>query len=197
MVWVPAYWHTWGWTNFLLLCDLAVFISVWAFWRGSALLLSSQAVSMLLVGILWAADAASFSLARWHIIGGTNYLWDARFPLLVRLLSIYHVALPATLVWALRRTGYDPRGWKLQSALAAVITVLSRFGDPAKNLNFAFREPLFGQQWGPAPVHLAIVLIVVIFGIYWPTHRLLARWIPPARSKPSGRPLEAGQGLAP
>src|ERR1700683_1847841 len=34
-VWIPAYWHAWGWQNFLHFCDVAVFLSCACLWsRG-------------------------------------------------------------------------------------------------------------------------------------------------------------------
>jgi hypothetical protein len=61
--------------------------------------------------------------------------------------------------------------------------VISRFGDPEKNPNAAFRDPLFGQTWGPVPAHLALILAVLILVIYWPTHRILLRTLPSAEEK--------------
>jgi hypothetical protein len=177
-VWVPAYAITWGWWNFILLCDIAVILTCVALWRGNSLLLSSQAVSAIVVNLLWTLDLACRVAFGRHLIGGTEYMWDARFPLWVRLLSLFHVFWPVLLVWAVRHVGYDRRGFAFQSALAAVVMVVSRFGDPVKNPNAAFRDPLFGQTWGPVPAHLALMLVVLILVIYWPTHRILLRTMP-------------------
>ncbi len=187
-VWAPAYAVVWGWSNLLLLCDLAVFLTCVGLWRGSALLLSSQAVSSIVVDVLWSLDVASRLLFAEHLIGGTEYMWDAQFPLWVRLLSLFHVVWPVLLVWALRRVGYDPRGFWLQSGLAVVVLGVSRLVDPAKNLNFAFRDPILNRSWGPAPIHLALTLVALVLLLYWPTHQVLLRTVPrsdargPARS---------------
>ncbi|MBI3406708.1 MAG: hypothetical protein HY046_14740 [Acidobacteria bacterium] len=185
IVWVPAYWHTWGCENFLLLCDLAVFLTCFGLLTGNSLLLSSQAVSMAFIGALWALDLLSYGIIGKHIIGGTGYLWDPQYPLWVRALSVYHILLPVIAIWALRRVGYDKRGWRLQSALAIVITIASRWGDPAKNLNFAFTDPIFQRAWGPAPAHLAFILVVLIFAIYYSTHVMLGRFLPVRHQVPA------------
>ena len=178
-VWLPAYWVVWGWSNFLHLCDVTVILTCVGLWRGSALLLSSQAVASIIVDLAWSVDVAWRLLFAKHLIGGTEYMWDARFPLWVRLLSGFHVFWPALVLWALGRVGYDRRGWALQSAIAAVLLVASRLVAPGQNINFAFRDPLFGRAWGPAPVHLAVILLGLVVIIYWPTHRALARLFPP------------------
>ena len=58
-IWIPAYWHTWGAANFLHLCDIAVILACIGVWTNSALLISSQAVSSLLVDAAWILDAGS------------------------------------------------------------------------------------------------------------------------------------------
>ena len=174
-VWLPAYWAVWGWANFLHICDVTVVLTCAGLWFGNALLLSSQAIASIVVDLAWTLDIASRLLFGKHLIGGTEYMWDARFPLWVRLLSLFHIVWPVLVVWAVRRVGYDRRGWLLQSGIAAVLLVLSRQVQPALNINFAFRDPLFHRAWGPAPVHLAVILLGLVVIIYWPTHLVLGR----------------------
>lgn len=182
-VWAPAYGIVWGWRNFLLLCDLAVFLTCLGLWRGSALLLSSQAVSSIVVDALWSLDVTWRLVFAKHLIGGTEYMWDSLYPLWVRLLSLFHVVWPALLIWALRRVGYDRRGFWLQSGVAAAALVVSRLLDPARNLNFAFRDPLLNRSWGPAPMHLALTFAALVLAVYWPTHQVLLRTLPSANTR--------------
>jgi Zn-dependent protease len=121
-----------------------------------------------------------------HLVGGTEYMWDSRFPLFVRLLSLFHVFMPVVLLWSLRRVGYDRRGWKLQSAILAGLLVSSRLCDPALNLNYAFSDPIFHRAWGPAPVHVAVMFVAIVAIFYWPTHLFLA-WIFPAARETESR----------
>jgi len=111
LVWVPAYWVHNGPANFLWFCDLASFVLAAALWMESALLVSSQAVGVLLVQVLWTVDVAARLLLGFHPIGGTQYMFDPARPLWVRLLSLFHVAMPVLLVWGLWRLGYHRRGW--------------------------------------------------------------------------------------
>jgi hypothetical protein len=182
-VWFPTYAAFWGFGNFVQLCDLAVFLTVASVWTGSALLLSSQAVGSLVINFIWVLDVASRLVTGHHLIGGTEYMWDARYPLWVRLLSLYHVAVPVVLLWAVRRKGYDPRGWLLQAAISVPVLIVSRLLDPARNLNFAHVDPILHISFRPAPLHLAIILFSLIAVIYWPTHQILLRAFPPAASR--------------
>ena len=153
---------------------------------GSALLVSSQAVSSLMVDLAWDLDLLWRLLFGHHLIGGTEYMWDARYPLWVRLMSLFHVVWPPLVIGVLRRLGYDSRGFALQCAIASVVFVGSRFVLPGENLNYAFRDPFFHRSWGPAPVHLGLTLAVLFAAVYWPTHRLL-RWIAPQRAEPGAQ----------
>jgi hypothetical protein len=173
LVFVTAYWRTYGPANLLQLCDVAVILTCWGLWRGSSLLLSSQALSSLVVDVAWVLDLLwRLALGR-HLIGGTEYMWDAQFPLAVRAMSLFHVVWPVLLVWGVRRVGYDRRAWLVQSLVALALLVASRFVMPQANLNFAQADPFFHRQVGPAPVHLALTWLVLITVVYWPTHRVL------------------------
>ncbi len=183
LVWVPTYWRVWGPVNFLFLCDIAAGLTCIGLWTSNSLLLSSQAISSLLIDFAWGLDVAWRLFFGRHLIGGTEYLFDARFPLWVRLLSLFHLFLPFLLLWALHRVGYNRRGWALQSAIAPIVLVLTRIAStPEKNINFAFTDPFFHRAWGPAPVHLAVTSLFLICVVYLPTHLLLSRMFPPLQN---------------
>jgi hypothetical protein len=140
-------------------------------------LLSSQAVSVIVIDGLWALDAGARLVTGRHLIGGTEYMWDVRYPLAVRLMSLFHAVWPFLLVWSLRRVGYDRRGLYVQIGVAALIFVLSRLvGDPVRNHNYVFRDPFFGETWGPAPGHLALMFVVLVVAVYLPTDWVLRCW---------------------
>ena len=174
-IWVAVYWRAWGAWNFLHLCDIAVILTLIGLWSNSRLLISSQAVSSLLADAAWALDAGwRYFLGR-HLLGGTEYLFDPRHPLWLRLLSLYHLLIPPLLLWALHRTGYDRRGWGLQSAIALPVLIASRFASPRDNINFAFTDPFFHRAWAPAPAYLAVIFLLTVFAAYLPTHLVLKR----------------------
>ena len=177
-VWLPAYARAWGWANLLLWCDAAVILTCIGLWWGSGLLLSSQAVGTLGAGLLWGLDVGWRLAAGRHLFGGTEYMWDAHYPLWVRLLSLYHLALPVVLLWTLRKVGYDRRGLAAQSVIAAVLLGVSRFLPAGLNLNYAYRDPLLHRAWGPGPVHLAAIFLGLVVVVYLPAHGLLCRVFP-------------------
>jgi len=180
-VWVPAYAGGYGWANFLHLCDLAVILTCVGLWRGSPLLLSMQALSSLVVDVFWDLDLAFRAVSGRHLVGGTEYMWESRFPLALRLLSLFHVVWPPLLWWALRRVGYDRRALLAQSLLATVVLAVSRLVQPDANINFAVADPFLRRSWGPAPVHVGLTALVLAALVYGPTHVLLRRVMPPPR----------------
>jgi hypothetical protein len=176
VVWLPAYSRVWGWANLLHLCDVAVILTFVGIWLANPLLLSSQAVGSLAAGFFWILDAGWRLTTGRFLVGGTDYMWDARYPLWVRLLSTFHVGLPLVLLWTLRKVGYDRRALGFEAAIAAVLLIISRFLSAGLNMNYAYRDPLLHRAWGPAPAHLVTIFVPLVALIYWPTH-LLLRWV--------------------
>ncbi len=174
IVWLPAYFRVWGLANLLHLCDVAVILTFVGIWFANPLLLSSQAVSSLAAGFFWILDVGWRLTTGRFLVGGTDYMWDARYPLWVRLLSTFHIGLPSVLLWTLRKVGYDWRALGLQAAIAAALLIVSRFLSAELNMNYAYRDPVFHRAWGPAPAHLAMIFIPLVVLIYWPTHLLLS-----------------------
>lgn len=176
LVWLPAYFRVWGWANLLHLCDVAVILTFIGLWLGNPLLLSSQAVGSLMAGVFWISDVGWRLTTGRDLIGGTDYMFDHRYPLWVRLLSTFHVGLPIVLLWALRKVGYDRRALALQAVIAAVLLIAGRFLSADLNMNYAYQDPIWHRAWGPGPVHIVVTLVVLSAAIYWPTHLLLS-WV--------------------
>ena len=175
LVWGTSYAWIWGWDNFLHLCDIAVILTCVGIWRGSGLLISMQAVSSIVPALFWDVDFAWRLVSGNHLMGGTEYMWDSRFPLLVRWLSLFHVVWPLLLIWALGRVRYDKRALLWQTAFAVVVLAVSRCMRPEANLNFAWRDPFLHQALGPVWLHLLITASALVLCVYWPTHWLLTK----------------------
>ena len=190
LVWLPAYWAHYGPIVFLNLCDIAVILACVGLWRGSALLLSTQALSSLVIDAAWIVDLGWRAATGRHLVGGTEYMWDAAYAPWLRALSLFHVLLPVTLLYALRRVGYDRRALAVQSILAALVLAASRALGPEVNANFAFTDPIFGRSWGPAPLHLAAILAGLVL-VYGSTAVALRRAFPAAAAQREGEPSAA------
>jgi hypothetical protein len=174
--WIPIYLGQYGAQNFLFFCDIGNLLVMVGLWSESALLLSSQAVGLLVFQTLYVIDLASALVSGRHLIGGTEYMFDAGLPLYVRLLSLFHVATPPLLVWATWRLGYDRRGWKLQTLICWIVVTINYFWRPESDVNWA-RGPFFHEQHVmPGLVYLAGYLVVVPFVVYVPTHLALEWW---------------------
>ena len=184
-VYLPSYAVAYPLTNFLFLCNLSALLTAWALWRGGVLLLSSQAVGLPLIGAAWTIDVASRLVTGHHLIGGTEYMWDPRFPLFTRLLSLYHVGLPLAQMVALRRCGYDRRGYLVQSGIALGAVIAGRWCDPALNVNFAYADPFLKRAWGGAATHVALIVGALVLVVYPLAHLALTRVFPPPAERPS------------
>lgn len=177
LVYLPTYQTAYGTLNFLFLCNIGVILTAIGLIVRSRLLLSSQAVAAPVIALAWAIDAGWKVVGGEFLFGATAYMWDPSYPLFARLLSLYHLGWPLLLWWVLRRTGYDPRGWPLQMLVAALAMLAGRLLAPAAdNLNFAWIDPFFGRQLGPAPAHLLIcwgLLSVLAYGLtHWALRRV-------------------------
>lgn len=175
-VWVPVYAIYWGWRNFLALCDVGVALACLGVWRASPLLLSSQALPALTFGMLWTTDFGGRLATGKHLFGGTEYMLDRAVPMPVRLMSLFHVAMPVVLLRLVQRTGYDRRAWWWQSGLTLGVLAASRLvTGPEKNLNYAFKEPLLHRSFAPAALHVTLVWAFISTVIYLPAHVVLRR----------------------
>ncbi len=175
-VWIPLYWKQYGLQNFLFFCDIGNLLIGLALWLESPLIFSWQACGLLLFQTLYTIDLAGALLTGYHPFGGTEYMFDSGISLPVRLLSLFHVVIPPLLLWAIRRLGYDRRGWKLQTLTTWIIVPINYFWRPGFDVNWA-RGPFFREQHAmPGLVYLFGYLIVVPLTIYYPTHRVL-EWL--------------------
>jgi hypothetical protein len=192
-VWIPVYWVHSGPENFLWLCDVANFLIGLALWMESPLLISSQAVGVLFVQILWAGDYFGRLILGRHLIGGTEYMFDEAKPLYLRLFSLFHVAMPPLLLWAVKRLGYDRRGWRLQTAITWVLLPATwLLVGPDRNINWVWKP--FGKPQdllSPALYLLALCLLYPLL-LYLPTHLVLSRWAASPKTPPAARGSRSG-----
>ena len=175
IVWAPLYWRQYGAQNFLFFCDIGNVLIGIGLWLESALVFSWAACGVLLFQALYIIDLLGTLVTGRHLIGGTEYMFDPHVSLAIRLLSLFHVATPPLLLWAIGRVGYDPRGWRLQALMTWIVVPINYLWRPEEDVNWArglfFRE----QHIVPGPLYVAAYLVVVTLAVYWPTNLLLSR----------------------
>jgi hypothetical protein len=175
LVWAPIYCRQYGLQNFLFFCDIGNILIGIGLWRESRLIFSWVACGVLLFQSLYTVDLAGALLTAHHFIGGTEYMFDPGLPWIIRILSLFHVATPPLLLWAIWRLGYDRRGWKLQTLTAFVVVPINFFWRPEHDVNWA--RGLFFQQQHVVPgwIYLATYLVAMPLCVYFPTHLFLQR----------------------
>jgi len=181
--WAPSYALYFGPENFLWFCNLANFILAAGLWLESPLLVSWQAVSVLLVQILYVLDVAARFFLGFFLHGGTRFMFDESIPLEIRLLSLcMHAGTPPVLIFGLARLGYDRSALPFQVATTAVAIGVSFFGGPLRNINWSW-GPLFRQQQVVAPaLYLAIAVAGYTILLYLPAHLFFSRIWPRSRT---------------
>jgi hypothetical protein len=175
-VYTPLYWTHYGFQNLLFFCDLGNFFIAAALWWESRLIFSWQACGLLFFQTLYCIDLVAALVTGAHLIGGTEYMFDANLPIFLRLMSLFHLVTPPLLLWAVWRMGYDPRAWKFQTLTTWVVVPINHFWRPQYDVNWArglfFRE----QHMVPGWLYLLGYLLVVPMLVYWPSHLLLQWW---------------------
>jgi hypothetical protein len=174
-IWVPVYWRQYGTQNFLYFCDIGNVLIGIGLWLESPIIFSWVGSGLLVFQSLYTIDLVGAVLTGKHLIGGTEYMFDPHLPLVVRLLSLFHIATPPLLVWAIWRLGYNRRGWKLQTLTTWIVVTINFFWRPGQDVNWA-RGPFFHEQNAvPGWAYLIAYLVIVPLAIYLPTHLLLDR----------------------
>ncbi len=188
---IPVYWKTYGPTNFLYFCDIALIMTLFALWLESSLLVSAAAVGIVLPQALWAIDFIATGIG-WPLSGMTGYMYDDALPVHARFLSFFHFWLPFFLLWLLRRTGYDPKGLPLWTVIALVAVYICYFFLPAPpapannpglpvNVNYVYGfSDQAAQTWMPPLVWFFLLQAMLVGLIFLPSHWLLKRLYHPA-----------------
>lgn len=183
---VPIYLKDYGPTNFLYFCDIALLLTVPALWLESPLLASMAAVSILLLQLYWIVDFLAECVGL-PLAGMTAYMFDPQIPLFTRCLSFFHFWLPLFVFGLVWRLGYDRRAFPLWSALAVPLLLVCYFLMPPPpapadnpnlpvNINYVYGLGAQPQQMMPPLAYLGVMMVVLLVGVYWPTHLVLQRW---------------------
>jgi hypothetical protein len=170
-LWLPLHLVTYPASTLLWMCGYGNVLVVLGICVESRLILSWQAVALLVPQALYAAEAFA-RLVTGGRGSGTSYLFEPAVPFEVRALSFFHFLMPVLLVWAVGRVGYDKRALPVQ-LLAAVMVSLASL--PVGPINL-WCLPL-------AREHILAALVLAPLALHWPAHAVLVRTVPPRRAR--------------
>jgi hypothetical protein len=169
--------------------SIALVLTCVGLWLESRLVISMQAVGVLVLEFGYTVDFVVRVATGHHPIGLSVHFFDAEAsPWWVRAFSLFHLPLPWLLLWLLSRLGYDGRGWRLQTGLAwLLLPTCYLFTDPADNVNWVFGPDddewplLAGWRW------VALQMAILPLAVYLPTHAVLKRVFGTARDDASAQ----------
>ncbi len=172
---VPVYAVSWGWKNFLWFSDIALIATGVALWLESPLLASMMALAVLVPELVWNASYFGRLLFGVRATDLAGYMFDARKPLFVRALSLFHVVLPVVLLWMLHVLGYDARALIAQTLLAWIVLPLTYAVTTPQdeNINWVRGFDQQAQQRMPALAWLGLLMLAFPIVLYLPTHLAL------------------------
>lgn len=189
---VPFYWATYGPTNFLYFCDVALFLALIAVWTEKPHFASMPAVGILIPQALWVADFLGTLVGK-PLVGMTAYMFDEDLALFARGLSFFHFWLPFFLIYLVWRLGYDRRAFASWTVLAWGLILVCYFWLPAPpaspenpnlpvNVNYVYGlDEEAPQTWMDGRLWLLTMLVGLPVLIYLPTHLALAATFRPKR----------------
>lgn len=163
-LWLPLHLAAYPASTFLWWCAHGAVLTVIGLCLESRLIVSWQAVALLIPQTLYAAEASA-RLVTGRRGGGTSYLFDPAVPLETRALSLFHFGMPLLLVWAVRRLGYDRRALAVQVVAGTSISVASLAVGPINQ-----------WVWAWARAHPIITLFLSPMALWLPVHLWLRRY---------------------
>ena len=173
---IPIYWKQYGPANYLWFSDVALILLVPALWLESKLFFSALAVSVVLLELLWNVDFFVRLLTRSQLVGLSDYMFDSTISRSIRALSLFHVFLPAILIWYVYRLGYDSRAFVVQTFSAWVVLLLSFFlTKPKDNINWVYGFGKKPQTRLPKVIHLLLLMLGLPVLVYLPSLLVLKR----------------------
>ncbi len=171
---IPVYWVQYGPGNFLWFSDVALLLTVPALWLESALLASMICLAVGLLEIVWTIDFVVRLITRVSLIGLSRYMFNPRIPVVIRILSLFHIALAPLSLWMVYKLGYDGHALGGQTLLAWIVLPMSYWlTEPSENVNWVYGFRNKRQSFMPAPVYVGLLMVLFPVVIYFPTHLLL------------------------
>lgn len=182
---VPFYWITYGPTNFLYFCDVALFLGLASVWTEKPLFASMAAVGIIVPQAVWVVDFLG-TLIGHPVIGMTAYMFDSNLSLFARGLSFFHFWLPFFLIYLVWQLGYDRKALPYWTVLAWCLIVVCYLWLPAPpasaespntpvNVNYVYGlDEEAPQTWMSERAWMLTMLVGLPVFVYLPTHLAFA-----------------------
>lgn len=180
LTWLSSYFLQYPLTNFLWTCNIALTMTaVSVFVTRDSLGLSMALCLVVVPDVLWILDVLVRAITGTHLTGGTEYVFDASIPWLVRCVSFEHALLVPFLVYMLRRRGYDSRALIAVGILLPTVYYVTYYvSDPLLHTNWVWGLFASRQQWLPALIYPAIAATTFLLVFATPVHFAARRWLP-------------------
>lgn len=136
---IPVYWYHYGPQNFLWLSDIGLFLTAAALWTGQPLFMSVAALGILPLELTWCVDFLVDLFTNINLITLSDYMFDSSYPLYLRSISLFHLALPIVWISYLWQFGYEKKAIWYMLGLFWVILGLTYCCTPvSENINWVF-----------------------------------------------------------
>lgn len=174
LILIPAYWKAFGPDNFFWLSDIGLFLTVIGLWCQSSLLISTAIILTFPLDIIWVIDFILRLITRKNGLGIVDYMFNSKFPIFTRSLSLFHIFLPILWFWCLLMWGYNQKALWLAIMIVWLIFPLTYFlANPAKNINWVHYAPILNKKiastWWRCILFILFPLLIIL-----PMHVLLS-----------------------
>lgn len=174
---IPVYWYYYGPQNFLWLSDFGLFLTVAALWLDSGLLMSMAAVGVMVVELAWNIDFFLELCCNMNPIHLSDYMFNASYPLVLRLLSLFHVITPVIWIFYLKKNCYDTRALYYFTVLYWVsLFFIYFFTNPTENISWVFWPQVYSVNYIPEKFWIVCLFIFFPSLIFFPTHYIFKRF---------------------
>jgi hypothetical protein len=138
-----------------------------------------QALSVTLLETVWLFDFLIGLIVGRSPIGLSAYMFDPKVPRSIRVLSLFHVAMPFLFPYLVWWLGYDPRALSIRTVSCWVVLLTCySFTEPGRNINRVFGPGEQPQRRMSPRLYLLLLMAFFPICVYLPSHFLFERLFP-------------------
>jgi hypothetical protein len=136
--------------------------------------MSIAACGVLLLEMVWNMDFFLSLIFHQKTIHLADYMFDNRYSLFLRSLSLFHILIPIIWLTYMSHYGYDPQAWSYFMVMYwIVISITYLFTKPKDNINWVFMPQALKLKHITSLQWILLLMIGIPFGIALPTHVIL------------------------